>query len=268
MPLDLIPNFSFALQVERLYAALLQAVHSELSSEPGLGGKLLYAGELDGQGRALLVAGNIAGAASLAATADPSVQRQAIRDGVADFLVTSLDEALRILKNEIRKGETVAVCVAAGPAAIEREMLERGVLPDLLLPDAAGGAGGAAFLSQGARRIEPCNRKEEQVLLRWSVASAPALWLPKLDAMALDCLGPEDGAARRWLRLAPRYLGRLAQGVRVLTCAPQSAREFIARLQPGGDRGEIGIAVRYSLDSHEEIILPLPLRPPVAADAD
>jgi urocanate hydratase len=253
MPLDLTPRFTFALQVERLYTALLQAVHSGLSSEPGLGGKLLYAGELDGQGRALLVAGNIAGAASLAATAGQVAQKQAIRDGVADFLVTSLDEALRILKNEIRKGETVAVCVAAGPEAIEREMLERGVLPDLL---AANPLGGAAFPNQGARRIEPCGRKEEQVLLRWSVASAQALWLPKLDAMALDCLGPEDRAAPRWLRLAPRYLGRLAQGVRVLTCAPESAREFVTRVQQGVKHGEIGVEVRFSLNSHEETDLP------------
>ncbi len=48
--------------------------------------------------------------------------------------MTSLDEALRILKNEIRKRETVAVCVAAAPETVEREMLERGVLPDLLPP--------------------------------------------------------------------------------------------------------------------------------------
>ncbi len=243
------PPSDFALQFvlqERLYAALMAAAGS--GPEPSLGGKLLYAGELDGQGRALLVAGNIAGAASLAATVDQAAQKQAIRDGVADFLVTSLDEALRILKNEIRKGETVAVCVAAGPEAIERAMLERGVLPDLL---AANPVGGAAFLSQGARRIEPCDRTDGQVLLRWSVASAPALWLPKLDAMALEFLGPEDWAARRWLRLAPRYLGRLARGVRVLTCAPESAKEFVARVELGVKQGEIGVEVRFSLGGHE-----------------
>ena len=68
------------------------------------------------QGRALVVAANIAGAATLAATADRAAQKQALRDGVADFLVTSLDEALRILKNQLRKRETVAVCVALRPA--------------------------------------------------------------------------------------------------------------------------------------------------------
>ena len=56
-------------------------------------------------------AANIAGAASLSATADVATQKQAIRDGVVDFLVTSLDEAARILKNEIRKRQPVAVCV-------------------------------------------------------------------------------------------------------------------------------------------------------------
>ena len=78
-----------------------------------------------------MIAGNVAGCATLAATAEPAAQKQAIRDGVVDFLVTSLDEALRILKNEIRKRATVAVCVGA-PSTVEREMIERGVLPDLV----------------------------------------------------------------------------------------------------------------------------------------
>ena len=84
----------------------------------------------------MVVAANIAGAATLVATADRAAQRQAIRDGVADFLVNSLDEALRILKNQLRKRETVAVCVGLAPEAVEREMKERGVAPDLLRADA------------------------------------------------------------------------------------------------------------------------------------
>jgi urocanate hydratase len=124
----------FLLNVERFYASLISASHpgSEPEGEPGLGGQLFYAGELDPVGRALMVAANIAGAASLAATPDLDAQKQAVRDGVADFLVISLDEALRILKNQIRKRETVAVCVGAAPAAVNWEMLERGVLPDLV----------------------------------------------------------------------------------------------------------------------------------------
>jgi hypothetical protein len=248
--------FDFILQVERFYASLIAGADSDLGREPCLGGKLLYAGELDGEGRALLVAGNIAGAASLAATADAAAREQAIRDGVADFLVTTLDEALRILKNEIRKREAVAVCVAGATEAVEREMLERGVLPDLLRPGGAVAPECASLLSRGGRRIQRLPLEKRPVPLAWSVAAAPAQWLPKLDAIALDCLSlepsPAGWAARRWLRLAPRYLGRLAQGMRALCCEPETAKAFVARVQDGVDRGEIGVEVRVGLSCNGE----------------
>ena len=103
----------FVVRVERAYLALLATDLADAGI--GLGGSLLYAGELDRDSRALIVAANIAGAASLAATADRTAQKQALRDGVADFPVNSLDEALRILKNQLRKREPVAVCVGLRP---------------------------------------------------------------------------------------------------------------------------------------------------------
>ena len=226
----------FAFQVERFYASLISAgnIVKGPGQEPSLGGRLLYSGELDAEARALLVAANIAGAASLAATADAAAGKQAIRDGVVDFLVTSLDEALRILKNEIRKRETVAVCVAAASEAVEGEMLRRGVAPDLARPRAV---------------VAP---PESQALLTWSVASAPAIWLPKLDAVAADCLQSDEVAARRWLRVAPRYLGRLAQGVRVLRCGESSAASFLKRVREEVERGRLGVAVELSLSRNQQ----------------
>ncbi|HXR40644.1 MAG TPA: hypothetical protein VN776_16190 [Terracidiphilus sp.] len=229
----------FILQMEGLYAALMQSANASSHGELSLGGRLLYAGVLDADSRALLVAGNIAGAASLAATADAAAQRQAIRDGVADFLVTSLDEALRILKNEIRKRETAAVCIAAAPEAVEREMRERGVLPDLL-----------------TRAVLPVARSGGSVMT-WRVTAAPAQWLPKLDAIAGACLqastDPETTAAHRWLRLAPRYLGRLAQGLRLLHCQPQVAKEFVSRVEDAFNRGEITVEVEIALGTSEQV---------------
>ncbi len=244
MPIDpqLPGPFPFILQVERLYAALLPP-----GPDLGLGDKLLYAAELDAQGRALVVAGNIAGAATLAATADPAAQRQAIREGIVDFLVTSLNEALRILKNEIRKCETVAVCVGASPESVEREMRQRGVLPDLLPPSAAGLPDLASFLIQGSRAVELADAEAAQALLVWSVASAPALWLPKLDAIAGECLGPQEWLARRWLRLAPRYLGRPAQAARLLRCNEKIALEFIEQARQHVERAEIAVQVEMHL---------------------
>jgi hypothetical protein len=242
------PALEFALQVERLYAVLLRTAPASSEQEPSLGGNLLYAGELAQHGRALLVAGNIAGAASLAATAITAAQKRSIREGVADFLVNSLDEALRILKNEIRKRETVAVCIAAAPEAVEREMLERGVIPDLLPP---------AVLAAAA-----CGPS----ILTWRVAAAPALWLPKLDTIALDCLhelpDQESAAARRWLRLAPRYLGRLAQGFRVLRCEPDLAKLFLARASEAVQREEIPVEVEITRDDGEGV---LRFHPPISS---
>jgi hypothetical protein len=243
------PLFTFPLKVDRFYASLMR--HAP-SGEAGLGGRLLYAGELGEEASALIVAANIAGSASLAATSEPGAGKQAIRDGVADFLVTTLDEALRILKNQVRKREPVAVCVAAEPATIEQEMLERGVLPDLVRDVELGAAtdrgadyGGSAIF------IAPLSPAQNESIVTWSVDEAPTKWLPRLDAIALECLAPEESAsaplAHRWLRFAPRYLGRLARNVRVLRCSTLTAHTIAERMHASIDSGKIPITVRIEI---------------------
>ena len=256
---------SFTLQVEQLFDGLMRVARSPLGreqephaesdlTEPHLGGTLIYAAELNADVRALLVAANIAGAASLTATSDAARYKQAIRDGVADFAVNSLDEALRILKNEIRKHEPVAVAIGASPLEVEREMIERGVLPDLVAPSGRQGFD-AAWAS--VLRIELSDAQNERDWVSWCVRSAPRQWLPKLDAIAMDLVGDGAGeaevAARRWLRLAPRYLGRLAEGVRVLRCEPAMAIGFMDRVRTVVERGEIGVAVELSVKQGKEI---------------
>jgi hypothetical protein len=175
---------SFLLQVEGYYASLMRQA---LPVEAGLGGRLLCVGELDEDGRALMVAGNIAGVASLAVRADPASQKQAIREGVADFLVTNLDEAIRILKNEIRKREAVAVCVGVAPETIEKEMLERGVLPDLVRdPGAVGTPDSAVVFGGRPAVVAPLGPAMGESVLSWSVDEAPAQRLPRLDAIAMQ----------------------------------------------------------------------------------
>jgi len=209
--------------VYRLYSALAR----EPDPESGLGGRLLYVGELDPAGCRLVRAANIAGAASLAASADAVVQRQAIREGVADFLVTSLDEALRILKNEIRKRQAVAVCVAESPEKIMREMAERGVQPDLLAPSAAGEA---VFLALGARRVEAEPEREGRKFL---VVEIPAVWAQRIaefEALIAESVAADDYANRRWLRLSPRYLGPQLRRLRSLECDKGTAATLMKRI--------------------------------------
>ncbi len=256
MPLDPAPSpaFSLAIETHAFYLGLIPFAGSMPGSvsgsetDPSLGGRLLYVAELDHHGRVLVLAGNIAGAASLAATADTAAQKQAIRDGVVDFLVTSLDEALRILKNEIRKRETVAVCVAAAPLEIEREMLERGVQPDLHRAQFPLRAT-PNLLQNVDSAIDPTQNK---TLISWSVASAHAKWLPRLDAIAVACLEPAAWAARRWLRLAPRYLGRAAQSLRLLLSDQDFAARFIERVRREVQQGEIATQVQIQVGINGE----------------
>ena len=92
--------------------------------------------------------------------------------GVIDFLVNSLDEALRILKNEIRKREPVSVAVSIAPQAIAQEMLDRGVLPDLLPPYLASvpdGSSFVTFIAQGAQRVDPTPLPSASKLFIWQI---------------------------------------------------------------------------------------------------
>jgi urocanate hydratase len=200
-------------ELEAVYA-FYAALTRNLDPESGLGGKLLYAGELDQDGARLVRAANIAGAASLCAASDAPLQRSAVRDGVVDFLVTSLDEALRILKNEIRKRSGVSVAVTAVHAQLVCEMAERGVLPDLLRESAA------AFVSEGAQLVEAAAVTENHSLFIFESPSAGC------EHRALALIPESDHAARRWLRLAHRYLGPRARRIRSVPCDPSLARQL------------------------------------------
>ena len=261
-------EMSASLQVEACscYRALISSatgpISIDSSSDPDLGGKLLYAGELDTRSRAMVIAGNIAGCATLTVTSEPKKQEQSARDGIVDFLVTSLDEALRILKNEIRKKSSVAVCVTAGRDAIEQEMLERGVLPDLVLGGSQDKPRLAPRFGEGVREILYAELDAGLVSLVWRVAQAPMHWMPKLDAIALDCLA-SDRWARRWLRLSPRFCGRAAQAERAINCEFETANEIVGRFGEAINQNTIGVEISLSLIKCDET-MPLLLSPPAA----
>jgi urocanate hydratase len=231
----------FVACVAHAYAKLIASPRAD--PESSLGGSLFYAGEMDRQGCALVVAANIAGAATLVASADLATQKQAIREAVADFLVNSLDEALRIIKNQLRKREMVSVCVALDPAAMEHEMNERGVEPDLLRRDVPIAPLDMALIDCGGEDFDGEQDQTDHTnipaLVIWRVDSAHRQDLAALDAIALECLEANDWPARRWLRLAPRYLGRTAQDLRLLSTHRDFVARFSERLKEGVARGEI-----------------------------
>src|SRR5271170_6250727 len=97
-----------------------------------LGGKLLLYGQLNAEGAAVALAANIAGAATLGVDADAERLRHGIRNGMCDFVVNHLDEALRIVKNEVRKKQPVSVCLDGDLIATLTEAVERGLQPDMV----------------------------------------------------------------------------------------------------------------------------------------
>ncbi|MGA8087899.1 MAG: hypothetical protein WCA10_11360 [Terracidiphilus sp.] len=242
------PANSDSLQFEAfcLYRALMRDRAFDEDAEPNLGGRLLYVGELNAHSRAMVIAGNVAGCATLAVADDPMVHKLAMRDGVVDFVVRSLDESLRIFKNEIRKRNAVAVSVTAAPFAVEREMLERGVLPDLLFADLRDEPRRVCHFGPGEQGVHPDTPDASAARINWQVEQAPARWMQRLDAIAIECLA-EDKQASRWIRLAPRYFGRTEQGHRALYCDALAANEIVRCFGEAVRSGAIGTKVAMSL---------------------
>src|SRR3954469_16128249 len=97
-----------------------------------LEGKLVVSGGMGGMGGAQPLAATMAGAAFLGIDVDAERIKKRLKTGYCDFMVNSLDEALRILKNSIRKKVAISVGLVGNCADVIPELAERGVLPDIL----------------------------------------------------------------------------------------------------------------------------------------
>src|SRR5204862_8268969 len=99
-----------------------------------LEGKLVVSGGMGGMGGAQPLAATMAGAAFLGIDVDAEHIKKRLKTAYCDFMVNSLDEALRILKNAVRKKEAVSVGLVGNCADVIPELAARGVKPDLV-PD-------------------------------------------------------------------------------------------------------------------------------------
>lgn len=201
-----------------------------------LAGKLLLRVGFDAAGVATVVAASVAGGATLCVEADGALLREGLRGGLCDFVVGDLDEALRILKNEVRRGLPVSVGLGADPAGCVAAMIERGVQPDLVAADAAEvRAACAIFGERGAVLLEAGAMPEAGTsLLCWSVARDGARTMPLISRMAAAALDEgrvDTPARRRWLEVAPRYLGRGFGSRQCVRMTREEAAGFIATAQ-------------------------------------
>ncbi len=160
------------------------------------------------------VAASVAGAATLAVDADAEAMKSALRRGELDFVVNTLDEALRTLKNEIRQKRPLSVGLIADVTATMAELMIRGVQPDVTIDP------------QG-----PSVCAEDELFFAAQDAGA----LQRLDVALLETLPAED-LRRRWVRRLPQYLREARSGGRWIwfsadECKALAARGFSPRLQ-------------------------------------
>ena len=97
-----------------------------------LAGKLIVSGGMGGMGGAQPLAATLCGAAFLGIEVDPERIKRRLKTGYCDIMVSDLDEAVRILKNAVRKKEAVSVALVGNCADVVPELARRGIVPDLL----------------------------------------------------------------------------------------------------------------------------------------
>ncbi len=220
----------------------------------GVAGRLVVtAGFREAEAEVALGA-TLAGAAFLGVESDPEAIKRAMRAGCCDFMVNNLDEALRILKNEVRKRQPVSIGLRMKSAEAFAEMVERGVLPDVVAEAPAlvaeeqeplaecvasmrrmgaisvgfGPEGRGEALVQAGDLVQGWSSREG---LRMMVWNGDAAFVKRLDAAALTGLPAEDRMRRRWLELAPKYFRRDLPLARAMWMAEDERTRLDGELQ-------------------------------------
>ena len=88
-----------------------------------LAGKLIASGGMGGMGGAQPLAATLNGAAFLGIDVDPERIKRRVKTGYCDVMVNDLDEALRILKNAVRKREATSVGLVGNCAGAIRRRI-------------------------------------------------------------------------------------------------------------------------------------------------
>jgi len=111
-------------------ASVLRAFVALCTVRVSWAGKIVLVHSLEEKGAAIAMAATMAGAVTLAFEGDAARAHAAMRAGCCDFVVSTLDEALRTMKNEVRKGVSLSVGLVGEDALLMQEMHERGIVVD------------------------------------------------------------------------------------------------------------------------------------------
>ena len=209
-------------QTLRLYGELV-------SRRESWGGQLVFTYGGGSSATGLPAAVSIAGGTTLALDPDATTAKSIFRQGGVDFVVNTLDEALRVLKNEIRQHRPLGVTLIAEVEPVLIEMAERGVLPDLHVsidsPSQAPGKQQLRLISREGIVVPTPELAAWLEARNWSestIASTPENPPRALDAQRLAELPPDDTIRRTWLQRISHYQPSTPGGQRVMWRSSQS----------------------------------------------
>lgn len=255
------------LAVYRHYVRL-QAIHSERfasDTAEGLAGLLLTCVGFSREGTEMALATVISGGTFLGI--DPSSEhlKAAVRNGSCDFMVNTLDESLRVLKNELRRKKALSVGLLGDAAAIVSAMIERGVQPDLVAEIGASNREpalltlierGAVNVTADATNRSPAGDLPEVVWTATGLAD-----LRRMDEIAFQQLPADDSIRRRWLQHAPAYFHRQRPLQRVLGMQPEEMARLAEAFKNAIAAGELqkqAMLMRQTVEGSKENILQQP----------
>jgi urocanate hydratase len=222
-------------QTLRLYGELL-------ARRPGYGGQLIFTCGDACSATGLPAAVSIAGGTTLALDPDASAVKATFRSGGIDFVVNTLDEAIRVLKNEVRQHKPLSVALISELAPVLAEIAARGLQPDLqvtldppsnplLVPPAP------TPQLTGVPQLHLTNAEgiaaPTETLTAWLSAHSltetlinPTTNLRALDQQLLALIPADDTVRRTWLQRIAHYQRPTPGTPRILWLTPAEQATF------------------------------------------
>lgn len=225
-----------------------------------LAGKLVVSGGMGGMGGAQPLAATLLGAAFLGIEVDPERIKRRVKSGYCDIMVNDLDEALRILKNAVRKREAVSVGLAANCADVIPELASRGVVPDLLTDQTSAHDPLNGYIPRGLTLEEACElRRDPDAYQRQSLESIARhvegmLALQKMGAVTFDYGNNiRTFAFQQGVKNAYDFPGFVPEYIRPLFCEGRGPFRWVAL---SGDPADIHRTDQLVLEMfpHDEIL--------------
>jgi urocanate hydratase len=242
--------------LETTYETLAAAGRRHFGGD--LSGKWVAAGGMGGMGGAQALAATLNGAAFLGMDADGEKIKRRIRAGYCDICVNNLDEAIRLLKNAVRKKQAVAVGLIGNCAEILPELARRGIVPDLLTDQTGAHDPLNGYLPAGLslREATELRRQDPDDYLKRAYESISRHVTAMLELQKLGAVTFEFGnhlravaAAQGGVKNAGEIPGFVAEFLRPLFLEGRAPFRWVAL---SGERADIDRADKLALELFPE----------------